>query len=157
MEPKLLVTRYLASFTLHPGSAKKLSRSFCAKRGVVILNNLLDDTTEKAIVGVRAADSNLHSTLTSWLRRDIEFVLLNEYELQKAISIVFDNSTQYDDVDLHIPYPASQEVSDDPVDILNHMLAKALEYQASDIHIETYNGDCDVRLRIDGISCCLSG
>ena len=87
MEPKILANRDLASFTLHPASAKKLSRSFCAKRGVIILNDLLDDTTEKAIVGVRKVDPTLHSTLSSWLRREIEFVLLYEYHNFRLIEM----------------------------------------------------------------------
>ena len=79
MEAKTIANRDLASFTLHVASARKLSRSFCLKRGVLILNNLLDDMTEKAIVGVRKVDPNLHEILTGWLRREIEFVLLRFY------------------------------------------------------------------------------
>ena len=88
MEPKTIANRDLKSFDIHIPSARKLSKSFCIKRGVLILNNLLDDTIEKAIVGVRKADNTLMDLLTRWLRRDIEFVLLNEYEIQKGIEIV---------------------------------------------------------------------
>ena len=152
MTPPKIANQDLASFTLHPPSARKLSRSFCAKRGVIILNNLFDDHSEKAIIGIREPNEHLFQTLRDWLRRDIEFVLLNEYEINKAIEIIFEErELKQDGVSLQIPAILPPENSNDSVSILNHLLVNALNHRASDIHIEIYSGEIDVRLRIDGI------
>ncbi|MEC7985755.1 MAG: GspE/PulE family protein [Myxococcota bacterium] len=152
MKFKKMSNRGLVSFSIHPPSAQKLSRSFCTKRGVLILNNLLESYTDPAIIGVRNADTELLVTLENWLRREIEFVLLNDYDLKKGIEIAFDNKNPLSDsVSLHLPDAPAQEDADDPVSILNYMLLHALKLNASDIHIECYDGDVDVRLRIDGI------
>jgi type II secretory ATPase GspE/PulE/Tfp pilus assembly ATPase PilB-like protein len=84
------------------------------------------------------------------LERPIRTVRLNRYEIESALETGFGAGPRVS-ADLVIrPRPPSR-TRPTAVELLDYILSLAVEKKASDIHIETYAQDVDLRLRIDGI------
>jgi type II secretory ATPase GspE/PulE/Tfp pilus assembly ATPase PilB-like protein len=150
----------LSQFELHPPSIRLLPQQFCIKNQVIILDqvNATAGATEPILVAMlRKDDRNLIDQLRLHLKREIEPVQLSSFEIRKALSIAFGDensaSTKTNAPQTLQVKPTAKVSYDikDAVELLNQILGHAITLGASDLHIESYAEDVDVRVRLDGI------
>jgi type IV pilus assembly protein PilB len=98
---------------------------------------------------------------------DVEIVVAPESEVQEVIEKLYTNGVDEDfaeDIDTFLEVIEEERIEDDDVQNLiglteqapvvkftNHIIANAIKYKASDIHIEPRYADTLIRYRIDGI------
>jgi general secretion pathway protein E len=142
----------LAQFTLDRHSIRLLPEPFCRRHHVVVLGKF-DPSAPNATVTIGMLDPSNTTILTrigDLLERPLRAVRLNRYEVESALEAGFGTGPRTT-ADLVIrPRPPSRG-QPTAVELVDSLLAMAVEKKSSDIHIETYPGDVDVRLRIDGI------
>jgi type II secretory ATPase GspE/PulE/Tfp pilus assembly ATPase PilB-like protein len=140
----------LEQFELNPSSMRLLPRPFCERQAVVILGKVESDMDKAVTLGMlNPKDEAVRLQIADMLERPVEAVRLNRYEIEKAIEVGFGAGTGAGE-DLVI---SSKPLEPDPtaVAMVDYILATAVERKASDIHIETYFEDVDLRYRVDGI------
>lgn len=141
----------LGQHELDRASIRLLPEPFCRRKHVVVLGKVDRAATHQPItLGMAApedAATRLH--IADFLQRPVEVVRLNRLEIDRALDIGFGGGPAAR-ADLIIrPRPPSPRP--DAVEMVERLLASAVARKASDIHIETYADDVDLRLRIDGI------
>jgi type II secretory ATPase GspE/PulE/Tfp pilus assembly ATPase PilB-like protein len=141
----------LGQYELDRASIRLLPEPFCRRNHVVVLGKVdRAGAHEPVTVGMLApedAATRLH--LADFLQRPVRPVRLNRYEIETALAAGFGAEVTVS-ADLVIrPRPPSARP--DAVELVDRMLADAVSRGASDIHVETYADDVDLRLRIDGI------
>ena len=146
----------LSQFQLDRGSIRTLSLRFCQKNGVVVLDRVSPDPQEPVVVGMlRADDATLIQHLQSHLERTVKPVALNLFEIQRALEFGYDfaPSDDREEAEVHQLHLKETRVGhrDDVSALTDDMLRRALALKATDIHLETYRDDVDVRLRLDGV------
>ena len=146
----------LAQFTIDPASVRLLSPTFCRKRHVVVLGSVDPNRYETTTVGMlHTDDTHLVAVLQQSLGRPIRPVALNDFEITKALDIGF-GQAQLDEPDgermaLRLIERLSLAPGRRAPELVAELLGHAIAAGASDVHIECYEGDVDVRLRIDGV------
>ncbi|HYI01587.1 GspE/PulE family protein [Hyalangium sp.] len=142
----------LSQHTLDRNSMQMLPEPFCRRHHVVVLGKV-DPAAPNATVTVGMLDPDNPNILTrigDLLERSIRTVRLNRYEIESALETGF-GAGQRVTADLVIrPRPPSRH-QPTAMELVDTILAMGVEKKASDIHIESYPGDVDLRLRIDGI------
>ncbi|MFW5967563.1 MAG: GspE/PulE family protein, partial [Persicimonas sp.] len=140
----------LANYKIDSKSVRKLPRAFCEDRRVVVLGRFERDHDEPVTVGMLdPSDSTLRLQIADLLQHPVEAVRLNDYEIDKALQKAYGEYEQSDRRTIrHLP-DAGPGASPDVM--LEHILSSAVDRGASDIHIETFADDVDLRFRIDGI------
>lgn len=142
----------LSQFTLDRHSLRLLPESFCRRNKVAVLGKV-DPAAQDApvTVGMVQPDHRVVLELVSdFLRRPLKPVRLNHYEVESALEVGFGTGPRVTaDLTLKARVPLSQAPS--AVELVDHVLSTAVELKASDIHIEGYFDDVDLRYRIDGI------
>ncbi len=146
----------LSHFQLDRGSIRSLSLRFCQKNGVVVLERVSSDPKEPVVVGmVRADDITLIQHLQSQLKRKVKPVALNLFEIQRALEFGYEFAPSEDreETDIHQLHLKETRTShrDNISALTDDMLRRALALKASDIHLETYRDDVDLRVRVDGV------
>ncbi|HEX8705012.1 MAG TPA: GspE/PulE family protein [Myxococcaceae bacterium] len=142
----------LSQYTLDRSSMRLLPEPFCRRHFVVVLGRIDPSAPHAAVtVGMLNPDSeNVRAQIGDLLERPIRAVRLNRYEIESALETGFGAGPRIT-ADLVIrPRPPSR-TRPSAVELLDDILATAVEKKASDIHIEAYPRDVDLRLRIDGI------
>lgn len=143
----------LSHYELHPPSIKRLDEKLCRRHHLVVLGRLVSGAP--AIVGMLNPSSRrLRGALEQLLGRSVETVRLNAYEVHEALDRGYgiDKDAQ-SHKRLHLrPLSAIEfHQEKEPRRVLSDVLSYAITLGASDIHIETYETDIDVRFRIDGL------
>ncbi|QRK14093.1 type II/IV secretion system protein [Archangium violaceum] len=142
----------LAQYTLDRHSIRRMPEPFC-RRNVVVVLGKVDTKTPDAPVTIgmlEPEDQALRLELADYLQRPIHAVKLNRYEIEKALEAGFGVGAQTKS-DLVIRKRPASNRQPTPVELVDDILAGAIERRASDIHIESYLEDVDLRYRIDGI------
>ncbi|PTL85953.1 type II/IV secretion system protein [Vitiosangium sp. GDMCC 1.1324] len=142
----------LAQYSLDRNSIRRLPEPFCRRNMVVVLGKV-DAKAPDAPVSIgmlHPEDSSLRLEIADYLQRPIQAVKLNRYEIDKALEAGFGVGAQTK-ADLVIRKRPHSHREPTPVELVDDLLAGALERKASDIHIESYLEDVDLRYRIDGI------
>jgi type II secretory ATPase GspE/PulE/Tfp pilus assembly ATPase PilB-like protein len=149
----------LAQFTLDPVSIRMLPRAFCQRHWVVVLGKVVSGATEPITIGMlNPEDRGLLKDLSLRWSRTIRPVALNLYEVTRALEIGYGGGLGQQqprpdgvsiprlvlDARLVSPHATAVQLTED-------VLRQAMRLQATDIHIEIYRSDVDVRLRIDGV------
>jgi general secretion pathway protein E len=138
----------LNNYTIKPKVVRLLPEGMCRRWKAVILDLPSEDS---ATIGMQElGNGKLEELLREVLDRSIHPVRLNEYELGRALDIGFGHIGGDEHADISIDRNGTRGGTT-PTEILNQILLDAEELRATDIHIERYRGDTDVRLRIDGI------
>lgn len=145
----------LSDFDPHPASVRLLPCAFCRRHGVAILSHVGPAPNTPVILGAAWPEKTgpLRET-AELLGRSIEVVRLNLYEIDRVLRSAFADLSPVapgEDVRriaLDLPAPAADATATVIVDAL---LADAVRVNASDIHLERYVADVDLRYRIDGI------
>lgn len=124
----------------------------------------IDETPNHVVVAV--SDPLNHAPvddLRIMYGKDIQFVIAPPQEIQDAINDVYERSTSIikevedEDQDIHYDLEQSQdllEASEEEAPIIrlvNSLMFRAVKEHASDIHIEPYEKDVNVRFRKDGV------
>lgn len=144
----------LDQFELDRRSVQLLRRRFCEQWHVVVLGRVAYDPSAPVVVGMPdPRDDRLVEVLRQLLARPIEPVRLNHYEIDKALDFGFQRRPLHELADgVPIPIRAAVPRSDaSSSELLDHVIRTAVRVDASDIHIEHYIDDVDVRLRVDGV------
>lgn len=137
----------LSDYPIDPAAVRLLPRAFSEQHEVVVLE-ASDDPNEPVVVAmVRPDDTPTRLRVADFLARAITVKRLNRYEVTRAIA------TAYGDIDDSFHTVVKRKVGPEstPPELLDDILWNAVNSGASDIHIEAFQGDVDVRLRIDGI------
>ncbi len=146
----------LSQFEIDERSVRRLAYSFCEENDVVVLGVVEADAETPVTVGMlRPDDKALVHRVSALLRRQVEPVRLNAYELRKALDAGYgrqsDDQHEARRLELRAVAELSFESGTTAVEILDQILGRAVSLKASDVHFEIYENDVDVRLRIDGV------
>lgn len=144
----------LSDFELDPSSIRRLARDFCVHHQIVVLGGIPEDPRKPVTLGMLHPEhAQARVMVGRRLQRPVKAVRLNAYEIGKAISFGFDGPRSAGGTGgLLLPLGAPRPKPDaTPAELLNDLLNKAIRMGASDIHIERYTDDVDVRVRVDGV------
>lgn len=146
----------LSQFELHPASIRMLPLAFCQKNSVVVLGQVDRTASDQITVGMLHPDDPflLRSLRTMW-RRPVRSVALNLFEINRALEEGFglmDPARRRERARSRLILDGrTVDPLADAVALTDDVIRQALRLQATDIHIESYRDDVDVRLRIDGV------
>ncbi|MFY0568118.1 GspE/PulE family protein [Archangium lansingense] len=142
----------LSQYALDRHSMRLLPEPFCRRHSVVVLGKIDAQAPDAPIpIGMVDPDNQaLRFRISDFLQRPIRPVKLNRYEIDSALRTGFGAGPQTK-ADLLIQKRPPSRQPPTPVELVDDLLAGAFERKASDIHIESYRDDVDLRYRIDGI------
>ena len=142
----------LSQYSLDRHSIRLVPELFCRRNGVVVLGKVDADAPHTPVkVGmVDPTNPAVRQQLSDFLQRPLEPVKLNRYEIETALETGFGAGTSVK-ADLIIRPRLPSKVPPTASELVDGLLASAVERKASDIHIESYADDVDLRFRIDGI------
>jgi type II secretory ATPase GspE/PulE/Tfp pilus assembly ATPase PilB-like protein len=145
----------LAQFEVDGASVRLLDRGFCLAKRAVVLGRVDPEERGPVAVGmlppVRRA---LVREISSALGRPVRAVPLNDWEIRRALDLGWGDAGPGVDAGslLLRPVAGFTFAAGAPVPgLLDEILGRAVELGASDVHIESYENDVDVRFRVDGI------
>jgi hypothetical protein len=144
----------LGQFDLDRRSIQRLPLDYCTRHSVVVLGKIDGAGSEPITVGVAANDpEKVVADIKRKLRREVTPVHLNLFEINRALDYGFSRQLNAQASRGHILNLSSERATADstPRALANDMLLLAVRHSASDIHLEVYPDDVDVRLRIDGV------
>src|SRR5687768_15825300 len=143
----------LAHFVIDERSVRMLERGYCLENDVVVLGVV--DRTKREPVTVGMLDPSrraLVHEVSKTLGRPVKAVRLNAWEIRRALDqghgIAEEDRSR---LTLRPIRDISFERAGEVPEILDEILGRAVELRASDVHVETYEDDVDVRFRIDGV------
>ncbi|MDP6633483.1 MAG: GspE/PulE family protein [Phycisphaerae bacterium] len=153
----------LTNFTLSKELITRLDEDFCRASGVVLLGSSPQEVSDIVSLGmIDLSDDQAVFEVERIVSRKIRRVQLNMFELEAALGFGFgDESADEGSVmtldvgkgrlalahDNEIEFTPDQSTAKMVCDALS----QAVRLRASDIHIEVYASDIDLRFRIDGI------
>ncbi len=146
----------LTQYEIDPAVAPLLPMEFCLERSVAILGKLPTDVRAPLTLGMlHARDAALIAELGQRLDRTIKPVQLNAFEVRSAIRRIFGVRLEEEapgqvlslDYRRRIDFAPDQSQSK----MLDDLLSTAVRRRATDIHLEIYYDDVDLRFRIDGV------
>lgn len=145
----------LSDFEIDPAAVRLLPRAFCRRNSLVILGRLPADARAPVTLGVVAPDNlPVLDEVVALLGRPVTVVRFNRFEVDRALQVGFEGAPTGWDTEqsrtLRLPIPRATDASPVP-DLVDGLLADAVAAGASDIHLETYFQDVDVRFRVDGL------
>ena len=144
----------LSQFEVDVSSVHLLSQSFCRRHEVVILGRVQRDGTTPITLGViDSRDRSISDLVSERLCAPVETIQLNRFEINQVLERAWLSADESSRRAGHsIRVGAGRPKSDaKPAELLDDLLLHALGKGASDIHVESYPGDVDVRLRVDGV------
>jgi type II secretory ATPase GspE/PulE/Tfp pilus assembly ATPase PilB-like protein len=147
----------LSHYEIDARSVRLIDRNYCLENLVVVLGRVDPAREEPVPVGmIRPFRRTLVQEIAQRLRRPVQPVQLNAWEIRRAIETGWGNGSEEAErggpvLTLH-PVVAFSFAPETPVPvILDEILGHAVELGASDIHLETFEHDVDVRFRVDGV------
>ena len=145
----------LAQFEIDGRSVRLLDHDYCVKNEVVVLGRVDPRGKEPVTVGMlNPRRRSQVAEVEAALRRKVRPVRLNSWEIQEALDKVYGGAeAERDRAELHLGpvQDFSFERDEDVPRLLDEILGRAVQLGASDVHIETYENDVDVRFRVDGV------
>ena len=140
----------LGQFALDPSTVRRLPRPFCEEHEVVALSAAGGGPNDPVTVALAdPGDRLLLRRVADLLERPLRPVRLNRFEIARALDLGWGRPAS--DLERHLLYPRVLDVDAGAPELVDHLLLTALDRGASDIHIECYREDVDLRLRVDGI------
>jgi len=142
----------LSHFDLDADSIRLLPLGFCAHNGCVVLGEVAPgDLTPVTLGMVEPHEAGVVEALAHRWGRPVQPVPLNRYEVDRALDVGYPGTRDIEGLpvlDLRAEPPgAGASATELLADALMHAVAK----MASDLHIESYPDDVDVRIRVDGM------
>ncbi|HEY4564447.1 MAG TPA: GspE/PulE family protein [Thermoanaerobaculia bacterium] len=145
----------LAQHEVDERSVRLLDHDLCLEKRVVVLGKVDPHGSDPVRVGMLPpVKRSLVREISEQLGRPVRPVPLNDWEIRRAIDLGWGEAGPGIDAGsllLHA-VPAFTFAVQTPVpELLDEILGRAVELGASDVHIESYDQDVDVRFRVDGI------
>jgi type II secretory ATPase GspE/PulE/Tfp pilus assembly ATPase PilB-like protein len=146
----------LAQFALDERSVRLLKARYCEENQVVILGVVDARGSGPVTVGMLDPDPALVAEISRFLSRPVRPVRLNAWEIRRALDVGYGREEAVArDGGLSLRLGPVEELTFDPAApiplLIDEILGRAVELGASDVHVESYEGDVDVRLRLDGV------
>ncbi len=143
----------LGQFRVHGPSVRLLGYEFCLRNHVVVLDDATLDPAEPVTVGmVHPEDEALVRAVSGYLSRPVRPVALNDGEVRRALDAGYDvASGRPTELALVAVPQITVRAGLTAVQIVDELLGHAVHAGASDLHVEAYEDDVDVRLRVDGV------
>jgi general secretion pathway protein E len=144
----------LAQFELNGRSVRLLDEDFCSRHDVVVLGRVDPRAKDPVVVGMLSpARRSLVAQVEERLGRPVQPVRLNAWEIRRALDEGYGGGAPERERTLTLAPVSgfSFERDGDVPRLLDEILGRAVQLRASDIHIETYEQDVDVRFRVDGV------
>jgi len=145
----------LAQFEIDCRSVRLLNYDYCVRNEVVVLGRVDPKNKDAVAVGMlNPARRSLVAQVGAALRRQVRPVRLNAWEIRQALDEGYaDGATERDRSELLLGpvRDFSFERDEDVPRLLDEILGRAVQLGASDVHIEIYDQDVDVRFRVDGV------
>jgi type II secretory ATPase GspE/PulE/Tfp pilus assembly ATPase PilB-like protein len=146
----------LSQFEIDERSVRLIDRDYCLENLVVVLGKVDRASQEPVQVGmIRPFRRATVQEVSSRLRRPVQPVPLNAWEIRRAITTGWGAAEEDERGGTVLtlrPVASFSFGPETPVPaLLDEILGHAVELGASDVHIETYEHDVDVRFRVDGV------
>ncbi|MFB6357040.1 MAG: GspE/PulE family protein [bacterium] len=146
----------LPQYDLQEDDIKMLPYDYCVKNYVVVLDSYDPANDDNPVIGMlHPEDEQLVEEIEEKLGYEIETVQLNGFEIRKALGIGYETEElSHEDIP-SLVVSHQREISfgldQSPTEMLMDLLSEAIKMGASDVHIECYPEDVDLRFRIDGV------
>lgn len=154
----------LPQFKLQPDIIRRLEEDFCRQHQVVLLGPQPSSYSHPIPLGMlNIGDDEVVEEVQKILSRRVRRIQLNAYEIDQALAFGFQNikniglknedGDEFNPPSLELDANWRIEFSREqtPHKILRDLLSQAVCRRATDIHIEVYENDVDLRFRIDGV------
>src|SRR3954449_6745291 len=145
----------LAQHEVDERSVRLLDHDLCLEKRVVVLGKVDPHGSDPVRVGMLPpVKRSLVREISEQLGRPVRPVPLNDWEIRRAIDLGWGEAGPGIDAGQPVLHavPAFTFAVQTPVpELLDEILGRAVELGASDVHIESYDQDVDVRFRVDGI------
>ena len=147
----------LAQFEVDPRTVRLLAEQFCRQNYVVLLHRRDPKAGTPIVLGMLDPrdSADMLQTVSQRVGSQVEAVQLNAYEITKAIDLGYAIARTQKRSELKLKLRPIMKKSFDPHSspdqLVTDMLGHAISQGASDVHIEVYEDDVDVRYRIDGV------
>ncbi len=148
----------LAQFQVDPESAGLLERVFCEKNACCIVSKVHPQNLAAPItLGMLDPENGpVIEEVAKRTGRKVRSVQLNSYEVRQAIARGFGVATEGEAARVGVPMLDCErrirfDPGQSPAAMLDDLLSEAVRLRATDVHIETYAADVDLRVRIDGV------
>lgn len=146
----------LSHYEVDERSVRLIDRDYCLENLVVVLGKVDPALREPVQVGmIRPFRRSLTQEISQRLRRPVQPVQLNAWEIRRTIEAAWGGEEEAERGGTVLtlrPVAGFSYAPETPVPVLlDEILGHAVELGASDIHVETYEHDVDVRFRIDGV------
>ena len=143
----------LSQFEVDIPSVKRLSEAFCRRHEVAILGKVGEDSSPIQVATLDPTNRSVITLVSRRLGRTATPVRLNRFEINEVLEAAWPSHGKSNRQEGHrITVDAADPGADaKPTELVDDVLLHALSKGASDIHIESYPGDVDVRLRVDGV------
>ncbi len=155
----------LTRFTLSREHIRTLDEDFCREKQVALLGDAppAGAGAEPVPLGMLdISDDDLVMEIEKKIGRGTRRIQLNAFELDTVLAFGFGEDISGEGSKITLDIGTGRLVLDHdreirfergqtPASIVADLLSQAVARRASDVHIETYANDVDVRLRIDGV------
>ncbi len=153
----------LTHFVLSRELIRKLDEDFCRENQIVLLGDMPQTGADPVALGMLdPADDRTASYVERKVNRKTRKIQLNSFELDQVLNSGFNDDISEEGLPKILDIGKSRLLLDHAheieftrdqpvVKMVNDTFSQAVKRQASDIHIEVYSNDVDVRFRIDGI------
>lgn len=152
----------LPQFKLRTDLIRLLDEDYCRTHRIVVLGPFPESAGAPVPLGMlNPGDDATAEEVSRKLGRYIRKIQLNEFEIETALAHGFgkvppahgdeENSGARETLMLNPNCRIRFEPGQGPNEMLEDTLSEAISRRASDIHIESYENDVDLRYRIDGV------
>lgn len=145
----------LDHFEIDPRSVRLLPEELCRERQVVVLGTVEPGSDAPVTVGVlEPARRSVLREVAARLGREVRPVRLNAFEIRRALDLGWgygDPAAERTVLTLSPVGRLSLRPEAGAPELVDEILSHAVELGASDVHIESYAHDVDVRFRVDGL------
>ena len=149
--------RELGQFDLEPELIRLLPLAVCHEHHAVVLGRSGGAESDTLTIGMVDPDNQeAIRKIGEYLGRQLAPVRLNLYEVNKALDVGYGQKLIADRETGHVIDLAAHDGktighSSEAPDLVDQILIDSMLKKASDIHLEHYFGDSDLRYRVDGI------
>jgi type II secretory ATPase GspE/PulE/Tfp pilus assembly ATPase PilB-like protein len=137
---------------LHIPSVRSLPRPFSRRLGALVAGDLGRPGPVRVAMA-HPEDELAAREIARQLNRPIEVIRLNRYEIDRGLTLAWEGLAGLGEEHTGrlIPLEPRQPRADaSATELVDWTLAEAVRLGASDIHLESYGHDVDLRLRLDG-------
>ena len=144
----------LAHFEVDERSVRLLEYDYCREHDVVVLGRAAAADGPVTVGMLDPGRRKLVAEIAKALGRPVKAVRLNAWEVRRALDQgyrVVTAETEGTRLLLRAVRDFSFDREGEVPGLLDEILGRAVELGASDVHIEVYEADVDVRFRVDGL------